>query len=204
MSASTPGKIIHYGQILQGTPIWYRENNPFRETEVRITMSALGKGVVLCIVLVIGIIIGLCLAYAVFSSLQGGVNIVTFTNTAPKPIGPYSQAVGSSDYLFLSGQIGIDPATGNLSESTENQTVRAMENIREVLKAEDLGFSHVVQTRIFLTNLSDLDTVNRVYSRYFTDRFPSRSTVGAAWLPKGARVEIEMIALRPQEQMAFS
>jgi len=94
---------------------------------------------------------------------------VIFTERAPTPIGPYSQAVQSGDFVFTSGQIGIDPATGNLSATTEEQTVRIMENLRAILQQSGLGLGDVVQTRIYLTNMSDWTTVNGIYGSYFKD-----------------------------------
>jgi len=114
---------------------------------------------------------------------------------APAPIGPYSQGVRAGDLVFLSGQIGLDPAAGTLSGDAETQTTRAMENQRAVLASAGLTFSDVVQTRIYVTNMSDFTTVNRVYGTYFNGTYPSRSTVQVAGLPKGALVEIEMVAL---------
>ena len=119
---------------------------------------------------------------------------VVFTERAPNPIGPYSQAVQSGDFVFTSGQIGIDPATGNLSATTEEQTVRTMENLHAILQQSGLGFGDVVQTRIYLTNMSDWTTVNGIYGSYFKDGYPARVTVQVAGLPKGAKVEIEMVA----------
>jgi len=115
---------------------------------------------------------------------------------APAPIGPYSQSVQSGDFVFLSGQIGLDPATGNLTGNVEAQTTCAMGNLRAVLAESGLSFSDVVQTRIYLTSMNDFTTVNRVYGTYFNDTHPARSTVQVAGLPKGALVEIEMIAER--------
>lgn len=152
-----------------------------------------------CILLVLaaGILLGVTI-FAVISPviLPHTVKEVILTEYAPKPIGPYSQAVYSGQYLFLSGQIGLDPRTGNLSPSVEGQTTQVMENLRAVLSAEGLNFSDVVHTRIFLTNLSDWDTVNAIYGRSFTGEPPARSTVGVSGLPRGAKVEIEMIAFK--------
>jgi len=119
---------------------------------------------------------------------------VIFTERAPTPIGPYSQAVQSGDFVFTSGQIGIDPATGNLSATTEEQTVRIMENLRAILQQSGLGLGDVVQTRIYLTNMSDWTTVNGIYGSYFKDGYPARVTVQVSGLPKGAKIEIEMVA----------
>ncbi|AGB02144.1 endoribonuclease L-PSP, putative [Methanoregula formicica SMSP] len=117
-----------------------------------------------------------------------------YSRQAPEPIGSYSQGVRSGGFVWLSGQIGIDPATGNLTGGIEEQTTRAMENQKAVLTASGLTFADVVQTRIYLTSMSDFTAVNRIYSTYFTDTFPARSTVQVAGLPKDALVEIEMIA----------
>ena len=119
---------------------------------------------------------------------------VVFTDKAPQPVGPYSQAVTAGDVVFLSGQIGIDPATGNITGTAEEQTTRAMENLRAVLQESGLSFEDVVQTRIYLVNMSDWAAVNGIYGSYFTGRYPARATVQTAGLPKGALVEIEMVA----------
>jgi len=121
---------------------------------------------------------------------------VFFSSDAPEPIGPYSQAVQSGNLVFLSGQIGIDPVTGTLAGTVEDQTLRAMENQRAVLSSAGLGFPDVVQSRIYLTNLSDWETVNHVYGSCFNNTYPARATVQVAGLPKGASVEIEMVALK--------
>jgi 2-iminobutanoate/2-iminopropanoate deaminase len=117
-----------------------------------------------------------------------------YSRQAPEPIGPYSQGVQSGGFVWLSGQVGIDPATGNLSSGIDEQTIRAMENQKAVLAESGLTFGDVVQTRIYLTSMSDFATVNRIYGTYFTNTFPARSTVQVAGLPKGALVEIEMVA----------
>jgi 2-iminobutanoate/2-iminopropanoate deaminase len=119
---------------------------------------------------------------------------IIVSKQAPEPIGPYSQAVQSGDFVFISGQIGLDPATGNLSPTVEGQTVQTMENIREILKESGLDFSDVVQTRIYLTDLRDFTAVNGVYQQYFEDHYPARATLQVAGLPRGAVVEIEMVA----------
>jgi len=123
---------------------------------------------------------------------------VLFSDKAPQPIGPYSQAVISGDFVYLSGQIGIDPATGNVTGTAGEQTTRSMENLRAVLQKSGLGFEDVVQTRIYLVNMSDWTTVNTIYGSYFTDNYPARATVQVAGLPKGALVEIEMVAQKRQ------
>lgn len=119
-----------------------------------------------------------------------------FTEQAPKPIGPYSQAVMYDGFVFTSGQIGIDPVTGNLSATTAGQTTQAMENLRAVLASDGLAFSDVVQARIYLTDLGNWDTVNAIYAGYFEYDAPARAVIGVSTLPKGADIEIEMIARR--------
>jgi len=122
---------------------------------------------------------------------------IILTANAPAPIGPYSQAVSIGDLVFLSGQIPLDPATGNLvDEDIEAATERVLENIRAVLGAIGLGFSQVVKTTVFMRDLSQFPRMNAVYARYFPENPPARSTVQAAALPKGVSVEIEVIAHR--------
>lgn len=114
---------------------------------------------------------------------------------APKPVGAYSQAVTVGPWMFLSGQIPIDPQTEQLiSGDIISQTTRVMENIRMVLKANDMDFSHVVKVGVFLVNMDDFSSVNEVYSRYFEKPFPARSCVAVRELPKGVDIEIEVIA----------
>jgi len=150
--------------------------------------------VIIVLVFVCGLLAG-CVLYSMLAiPVAQPSKQVVFTERAPKPIGPYSQAVQSGDLVFLSGQIGIDPVTGNLSGTAGEQTTRAMENLKSVLAASGLGFSDVVQTRIYLTNMSDWTTVNGIYGTYFNDTYPARATVQVAGLPKGANVEIEMVA----------
>ncbi len=117
------------------------------------------------------------------------------TPDAPAAIGPYSQAIRAGDLLFCSGQIPLDPATGQMVEGTlEVQTRRVMENIKAVLAAGGASLDRVVKTVIFLSTMEDFAEVNRVYGEYLPDPPPARSTVAAAGLPKGARLEIEVIA----------
>jgi 2-iminobutanoate/2-iminopropanoate deaminase len=119
------------------------------------------------------------------------------THAAPAAIGPYSQAVVDGDLIFCSGQIGIDPASGKMVEGgIEAETRRVLENLREVLLAAGLTLAHVVKTTVFLINLADFETVNRIYGEHFEAPYPARSTVQASALPRGARVEIEAIAHR--------
>jgi 2-iminobutanoate/2-iminopropanoate deaminase len=114
---------------------------------------------------------------------------------APKAVGPYSVAIRIGDFLFASGQIPLDPASGALvSGGIEAQTERVLENIKVVLADQGLTFSNVVKTTVFMTNLGEFAQMNAVYARYFAEPFPARSTVQVAALPKGAAVEIEIVA----------
>ena len=119
------------------------------------------------------------------------------TNGAPAALGPYSQAIRSGDTVFCSGQIGLDPATGELADGVEAQAERALRNLAAVLDASGLGFDDVVKTTIFLADIGDFGAVNAIYGRHMPDPPPARSTIGVGALPKGALVEIEMIARRP-------
>lgn len=117
------------------------------------------------------------------------------TTQAPAAIGPYSQAIRSGDLVFLSGQIAIDPATGEIaSGDISSETERVLDNLAAVLEAAGLTFAHVVRTTIYLLDLGDFQVVNAVYAKRFASPFPARATVQVAALPKGARVEIDAIA----------
>ncbi|MCM1367846.1 MAG: RidA family protein [Roseburia sp.] len=117
------------------------------------------------------------------------------TENAPKAIGPYSQAVIAGKTLFASGQIPIDPATGNIeSDDIAAQTHRVLKNIEGLLGECKLGFADVVKTTVFLTDLADFDTVNAIYGQYFPTPYPARSCVQVAKLPKNAKIEIEITA----------
>jgi 2-iminobutanoate/2-iminopropanoate deaminase len=117
------------------------------------------------------------------------------TPGAPKAIGPYSQAVRSNGFLFTAGQVALDPDKGELvSGGITEQTARALENLRAILTAAHSNFSQVVKTTVFLVDMADFTAMNEVYARVFGDHRPARSTVAVAALPRGARVEIEVIA----------
>jgi 2-iminobutanoate/2-iminopropanoate deaminase len=119
------------------------------------------------------------------------------TDAAPKAVGPYSQAIAAGNLIFTSGQIPLDPASQQMVEGDIRvQTERVMENLGAVLKAAGVGFSQVVKATIFLADLGDFATVNEIYGKRFPSNPPARSTVQVAALPKGARVEIELIALK--------
>ena len=114
---------------------------------------------------------------------------------AAPPVGPYSHAVRVGSLLFCSGQIPLDPATGALVPGDiKAQTERVLENLKAILVHENLSFAHVVKSTVFLVDLTDFGAMNEVYGRYFTRDYPARSTIQVAGLPRGARVEIEVIA----------
>jgi 2-iminobutanoate/2-iminopropanoate deaminase len=117
------------------------------------------------------------------------------TPAAPKAIGPYSQAVISNGFLFTAGQVALDPAKGELIDGgIAEQTARALENLRAVLSEAGSDFSRVVKTTVFLVDMGDFTAMNEVYGRAFGNHRPARSTVAVAALPRGAKVEIEVIA----------
>ncbi|MDE3067914.1 MAG: RidA family protein [Verrucomicrobiota bacterium] len=114
---------------------------------------------------------------------------------SPVAVGPYNHAVRVGDLLFCAGQIPIDPSTGDLvSGGIQAQTERALQNVKAILDHQKLTFAHVVKSMVFLTSLADFAGMNEIYARHFTADFPARSTVQVAALPKGANVEIEVIA----------
>ena len=121
---------------------------------------------------------------------------VVFTAHGPKPIGPYSQAVRANGFLFLAGQVALDPRTGEfVGKDVSSQTERVLENLKAILEAAGASLNHVVKTTVFLKDMNDFPAMNEVYARYFTSAPPARSTVQAARLPKDALVEIDVIAV---------
>ncbi|HEY9195641.1 MAG TPA: RidA family protein [Mucilaginibacter sp.] len=119
------------------------------------------------------------------------------TNNAPAPIGPYSQATAAGNFIFVSGQIPLNPATGELVTSgIKDEAILVMENIKAILTEAGVGFANVVKTSIFLTDLGNFAQVNEVYGTYFTANFPARETVQVSALPKGVNVEISVIAAK--------
>ena len=128
-----------------------------------------------------------------------------FTSEAPSAIGPYSQGIRSGRFLFCSGQIPLDPKSGEIvSGDIAVQTRRVLDNIAALLRTEGLTFDHVVKTTIFLTNLGDFQAVNEIYGSYLKNDPPARSTVQVSALPKGANVEIEVIAAAAEsDQTAY-
>lgn len=122
--------------------------------------------------------------------------IITTPN-APAPIGPYNQAVLTGETLFISGQVCIDPATGNLkNKDIQEETHQVMHNLKAILQQAAMDFSHVVKTTIFITDMNQFGEVNEVYGKYFESAFPARETVQVSALPKFVNVEISMIAVR--------
>ncbi len=119
------------------------------------------------------------------------------TSQAPAPIGPYNQAILSGNMLFISGQICIDPASGELKmKDLQEETHQVMHNLKNILQEAGMDFSHVVKTSIFLTDMHRFAEVNEVYGKYFDGAFPARETVQVAALPKFVNVEISMIAAK--------
>ena len=115
---------------------------------------------------------------------------------AAKPVGPYSAALRAGSLLFVSGQVPIDPATGSIIDGNiAAQTTRALENVGLLLRAAGLSYSHVVRTTVFLADMNDFKAMNDVYSTFFNEPYPARSTVQAARLPRDARIEIDAIAM---------
>ena len=118
------------------------------------------------------------------------------TPNAPAALGPYSQAVDTGSTVYCSGQLGLDPATGNLADGVQAQTHQALRNLQAVLNEAGLSLDNVVKTTVFVQDLADFGTVNEIYDTYFHGGFPARSCVQIAALPKNALVEIECIAVR--------
>lgn len=126
------------------------------------------------------------------------VKEVVYTEKAPKPVGPYSQAIKVGNLIFGSGQIPIDPATGNVVKGDiTTQTRRVIENIKAVLEAAGCNLRDVVSVNVFLKDLNDYDRFNQVYSEYFREKPPARTTVEASNLPKGVLIEMNFIAYAP-------
>ncbi len=120
------------------------------------------------------------------------------TKNAPAPIGPYNQAVLANDTLYISGQIAIDPTTGNLiTDAITLETKQVLENLKAILAEANFTFENIVKTSIFLSNMDYFSTVNEIYSKYFSnDSAPARETIAVSGLPKGVNIEISAIAVR--------
>jgi 2-iminobutanoate/2-iminopropanoate deaminase len=120
---------------------------------------------------------------------------IVLTDRGPKPIGPYSQAVKSNGFVFVSGQVALDPKTNEfVGSEVRQQTERVLENLKAILEASGVSLNQVVKTTVFLKDMNDFTAMNEVYARYFVAAPPARSTVQAARLPKDALVEIDLIA----------
>nr|WP_304217072.1 RidA family protein [Fredinandcohnia onubensis] len=117
------------------------------------------------------------------------------TKNAPGAIGPYSQAIKKKNYLFVSGQLPVNPQTGEMPENIIEQTRQSLKNVKEIVEAAGASLEDVVKTTVFLTDLSNFTDVNGVYGEFFTENFPARSCVEVSKLPKDAGVEIEVIAI---------
>lgn len=120
---------------------------------------------------------------------------VIFTDKAPAAIGPYSAAIHAGSFIFTSGQIPVDPATGSMPATIEEQTRQSLNNVKAILEAAGTDMAHVVKTTVFLQSMSDFAAMNGVYSEFFSGAYPARSAVEVACLHKGAKVEIEAIAV---------
>ncbi|MBP2615010.1 Rid family detoxifying hydrolase [Chryseobacterium jejuense] len=128
-------------------------------------------------------------------SLKKEIGAVKHTHL-PRPIGPYSHSTNYGDLIFISGQIGLDQKTNSIKPGIEAQTVQIFENLKVILENNDSDFNHIVKTTIFITDMKQFEMVNKIYSRYFNNRFPARSTVEVISLPKNASIEIECIAVK--------
>lgn len=118
------------------------------------------------------------------------------TVNAPAAIGPYSQAIAAGDFVYLSGQLGVDPATGNLENGVEAQAERAISNMKAILAEAGLDISRVIKTTVFLKDMGDFAAVNAIYAKHFQQPYPARSCVQVAELPKAGLVEIEAVCVR--------
>ena len=121
------------------------------------------------------------------------------TTQAPAAIGPYSQAIEVNGFVFASGQIPIDPATGEFVEGgIQEQTRQALTNVSNILKQAGTDLAHVVKTTVFLSSIADFAAMNEIYAQFFTEPYPARSAVAVKDLPKGALVEVEVLAVKPE------
>lgn len=121
---------------------------------------------------------------------------VVKTELAPGAIGPYSQGIDLGNMIFFSGQIPLNPKTGEMPEGIKAQTVQSLENVKGLLESQGLDFSNVVKTTVFLDSMDDFAVMNEIYAQYFVEPYPARSAVEVAKLPKGALIEVEVIAVK--------
>jgi 2-iminobutanoate/2-iminopropanoate deaminase len=141
----------------------------------------------------------LFLVTLVFASCTNTKSIITVNHSnLPKPIGPYSHSTSFADLVFVSGQIGVDPKTNTLKNGIEEQTIQIFENLKAVLENNNSDLDHIVKTTIFITDIKQFETVNKIYGSYFRNHFPARSTIEIVSLPKKASIEIECIAVKIQ------
>ena len=119
---------------------------------------------------------------------------VVVTDKAPGAIGPYSQGINVGDMFFFSGQIPVNPVTGEMPEGIEAQAKQSLDNVKALLESQGMDFSNVIKTTVFLADMNDFATMNGIYATYFVEPYPARSAVQVAKLPKGALIEIEVIA----------
>ena len=119
---------------------------------------------------------------------------VVVTDKAPGAIGPYSQGINVGDMFFFSGQIPVNPLTGEMPEGIEAQVKQSLDNVKALLESQGMDFSNVIKTTVFLADMNDFATMNGIYATYFVEPYPARSAVQVAKLPKGALIEIEVIA----------
>jgi 2-iminobutanoate/2-iminopropanoate deaminase len=123
------------------------------------------------------------------------VKEVILTENAPGAIGPYSQAVKKDKFIFVSGQLPVNPQTAEISEDIKEQTIQSLNNVKEILETAGASLEDVVKTTVFLKDLSNFSVVNKIYGEFFTESYPARSCVEVSKLPKDAGVEIEVIAI---------
>lgn len=116
-----------------------------------------------------------------------------------KPIGPYSHSISYNDLIFVSGQIGIDPKSNTLKQGIQEQTIQIFENLKLILKNNNSDLNHITKTTIFLTDINQYESINKIYGSYFLNQFPARSTIEVVSLPKNANIEIECIAVKKQD-----
>lgn len=119
---------------------------------------------------------------------------VVVTDKAPGAIGPYSQGINVGDMFFFSGQIPVNPLTGEMPEGIEAQAKQSLDNVKALLESQGMDFSNVIKTTVFLADMNDFATMNGIYATYFVEPYPARSAVQVAKLPKGALIEVEVIA----------
>lgn len=128
--------------------------------------------------------------------------VVDNPSNLPKPIGPYSYATSYKDLIFISGQIGVDPLSNTLKLGIEEQTIQIFENLKVILKNNGSDLNHITKTTIFLTDIDQYESINKIYSSYFPNQFPARSTIEVVALPKNASIEIECIAVKSKGNRA--